>query len=149
MTIECPCGCGRTIPRASKRTAERAVFVDSLAGLLESAGTGVLMAHAMSTDYQPPLVEIEPRLAHGMVQFARTGRRLSADVMSNVHREPSPSPLPSCRVLSSWEADALRMVRPAAHLDPRFARQLQHLIRNRVKEKDRHMDVPAIPATAA
>lgn len=122
MAVQCPCGCGSEIRRISKRTAERAVFVTSLAQLPEH------------------LAEVqrfsEPVSAYRLDEFAAVGRSYSAAILGAVHGIAHQA-LPTAKALGDWEAAALKLMRAAELSDPHWYAQWRGPVRNRLTNKGR------------
>lgn len=119
VAARCPCGCGRSINRLLKRTAERGVFVESLA--------------SCPTRMAEMLRDSDSDEAAKLDRFAKVGRSLSFDMIAAAHGERWATP-PTAKAVGDWEADALRLTNKLNGMDPMWV--LQHpLVRNRVTGK--------------
>jgi hypothetical protein len=122
VPVPCPCGCGQSISRITKRTAERSVFVDSLAAV------PTRLAEITRAD--------DPDQASQFESFARAGHLLSIGMIESVHGNPL-AQLPSAKAVGDWEADALKLQRGLQQMDPAWYRTWEGPVRNRVSGKGR------------
>lgn len=100
-----------------QRTAERAVFVDSLAQVPER------LAEIARTSY--------PDRAGPLKTFARAGRIFSGLMLGYVHGDRSATLPPSADV-GDWGAIGLRLMGDLTVVDPEWVRLWGGLVRNRV-----------------
>jgi hypothetical protein len=102
-----------------RRTAERSVFVESL------AKGPVRMAEL--------ICDSDPDSAEKLTTFAGDGRSLAYRMIAGPHRVMYGSP-PSLKEVGDWEAAALRLRRELMRLDPEWCSE-HPLVRNRVTGK--------------
>jgi hypothetical protein len=123
--VDCPCGCGRTIGRMAKRTAERAVFIQSLSKVPEHLGE--------------LYKESDSLFASRMESFTRQGRGYADMILNEVHGDWAVG-FPSSRNLRDWESQALRLAPGAKQADPEWFAEWPGLVRNRVTGKGSRQD---------
>ena len=121
MSVACPCGCGRSIPRVAKRMAERAVFIDSL-----SAVPAHLSDLCEGSDGAS---------AQQMAAFSHRGLMYSTAMISAAHGESASRNLPSGREVGDWEAAALRLIHVVSNSDPEWFGRWPGPVRNRLTGK--------------
>ena len=104
MTVECPCGCGRTIKRSLHRTAEHGVFLASLSQVPDH------LARVRA--------EYDWGAGVHMEEFALTGLAYSNAMLHAAHETPHAFGLPAPKDVDEWEAAALKLVHTARQVDP-------------------------------
>lgn len=124
MGTQCPCGCGKSVSRLLKGTAERAIFVDSLTALPLRLAEN----HRVSNPKQAELLE----------GFARKGRYMSENMLGAAHRESWATVPPSAKAVGDWESAALKLMRDVQLNDPEWFKSWPGAIRNRVTGKGGH-----------
>ena len=121
MSVACPCGCGRSIPRVTKRTVERAVFIDSLS--------------AVPAHLSDLCERSDDSSAQQMAAFSHQGLMYSTAMISAAHGESASRNLPSGREVGNWEATALKLIRVVRNADPEWFDRWPGPVRNRVTDK--------------
>jgi hypothetical protein len=134
MAADCPCGCGRKIPRLGKRTTERAVFIASLSELPEH----------LAEVFAPYDVDS----AMSAMAFCQKGMTYSEILLAFAHQDAAGLRLPSAKELGDWEAAALELMPIVSGADPEWFSRWPGLVRNRVTGKGqlRSPEVPEMPS---
>jgi hypothetical protein len=120
MPVTCPCGCGKSIRRSFKRTAERGVFIASLAQVPER------LAEVMQ--------QSDPKSSKRLGELAARGVSYSDGILGTVHGDWW-AILPSAQEIGDWESVTMPFMRDAKERDPRWFAQWDGLVRNRVTGK--------------
>ncbi len=116
MATDCPCGCGKTIKRFMRRTAERAVLVGSLSDV------PMRMATICATT--------APESAETLEEFSGLGMSYANAMLDVVHRGPRRR-LPSRKALRDWESAAIKLLGDVKRIDPFWFAQWAAFDRNR------------------
>ena len=115
MSVECPCGCGRTIKRFWHRTAEHAVYLASLSQVADH------LAKIYSAYDQAAAIHME--------QFARKGLGYSHSMLNSAHEVPHTFGFPPTKEVDEWRVAALKLLHVAKHADPKWFSQWPDLVR--------------------
>jgi hypothetical protein len=120
-----------------KRSAERAVYVDSLAQIPGHLGE--------------VYVTTAPSSVSRMTSLCGEGRTLSARMLAAVHGEPPGGDIPTRTEIEHWEREALRLLPVVMQADARWFAAWPGLVSNRCDGRSRseveRPTTPSIPAT--